>query len=348
MGSYRLVRVDRFTERTDQVLPELPRRRVALVALPRHRPPDGARERRGDVGPDVAHVANVAHRPRRRHRTVRKVVVQQHRIVLSPGRGACQELEQHHARGVDVGACVHAMGRRRVGLLRGHVLGRSDDMREALGLHPPGDAEVPEEHPLGRCGPARSTQRLLCLRGHGAEQDVRRLHVPVDDPAGVHRGQTAGELDAERRDLGDGERRAGLLREAHPVLEAAAVGELHHHVRTPVGELCELVQPHDAVAVEAAQGAGLLDEPPARVLALAPVVREDLQRDQVLEVLVVRQPHGRERSAAERALQPVPADPAIERHRTIMPAPRGSWGRSRKERRLKAPTSASDTKREDP
>src|SRR5262249_9391397 len=80
----------------------------------------------------------------------------------------------------------------------------------------------------------------------------------------------------------------------------------------------QLVDADDAVRVQTAHRARLLNEAPARVLVPTPVVREDLERDETVELLVVREPNRRERAVAERPFEAEPFDPLICRHRIII------------------------------
>ena len=80
--------------------------------------------------------------------------------------------------------------------------------------------------------------------------------------------------------------------------ERALVGVGHHEVRRAV-LLADVVDPHDVVAVGAAQDPGLLEEPLADVDALRPVLGERLHGDVGAELVVAVEPHRREAAHPE-------------------------------------------------
>ena len=77
------------------------------------------------------------------------------------------------------------------------------------------------------------------------------------------------------------------------------------------------MHPNDAVGIELPEDPRFLDEPPAHVCVIAPVVREDLDGDLGPEQLIAAPVHGRERAAAQRGVDPVATDPI--RHRRAPP-----------------------------
>ena len=102
------------------------------------------------------------------------------------------------------------------GLLRGAVSDRADERardREALEVARRGETEV------GEPGPAL-----------GVDEDVRGLHVPVNDPLGVDRPERARHVADRARRLERVELRL-LLEDG---LEARAVDVVEDHVGTPV------------------------------------------------------------------------------------------------------------------
>ena len=152
--------------------------RAVAVALSRvlgqRHPDDLAQPRRNLVG-------------ERRGRLLEVADAELHGGAGLEGGLAREHLVQHHPGAVDV-----AGGRQRPAprLLGGHVARGAAEQRRALsgvGLADAGHAEVPHLHTSG-----------------AVEQDVGRLDVAVDDPAGVGAAQRAAQL------LGD----AGCLREA--------------------------------------------------------------------------------------------------------------------------------------
>ena len=107
------------------------------------------------------------------------------RLVVGPERRlAAERLVEHGPEGVDVGAGVD---RAALDLLRGQVLHRAEQLRRAgqVGLvEDLGDAEVGDEDPA--------------VVG---QQDVRRLHVAVDDARLVGAREGGGDLGADVHDL---------------------------------------------------------------------------------------------------------------------------------------------------
>ena len=143
-------------------------------------------------------------------------------------------------------------------------------------------------------------------RSFGADEDVRRLHVAVDEPARVRRVERGGDLrdDAERAahrqpSLGDEQR-----------LQVAAVDVLHRDVEHVVG-LARVVDGDDARVVERRGEPRLAQEPLAEV-GLAERRGEELQRGGASEPNVLGAVDDARPAFADRLDQPVPADLGVD------------------------------------
>jgi hypothetical protein len=133
---------------------------------------------------------------------------------------SCQQLEQDHPRRVDVRPRVHAF---RLGLLGGHVRGRSED-------------DPDERRILGRARRARALEELrhpkvenpdvIGLAGQRLQEDVRGREIAVNDPLAVGEVQPAQRLadDVERAP-----RRHGPF--VDQIRQRLPLEELHHQVR---------------------------------------------------------------------------------------------------------------------
>jgi hypothetical protein len=135
----------------------------------------------------------------------------------------------------------------------------------------------------------------------------------VQDAAGVQVLEAA-------TDLGDDPHRLGDLQGTglDPVGEGAAVGVREHHERAAVVGLPDVVDADDVQRVDLAQEASLGQEAAPDVVVLDPVVGQDLDRDLGVQLLVPRQPDGRETTGTHPADQGVPADPRWLVHGAIM------------------------------
>lgn len=178
------------------------------------------------------------------------------------------------------------------GPFRGDVGGRADehagrgDRRVALDL---GDAEVGEHDPLGV----------------GLHQDVRRLHVTVQDALAVRRTQHVEDGQPDLR---------GPPRLQQAVLpdelgERLALDEFHHDPR-PVVLLDHVEDRHRAVVADPRDRLGLAQRPrdqPA-LLVLVDVRREPqlLDGDRPAQRFVLGPPHRAHATTAEHLPQPVP------------------------------------------
>ena len=150
------------------------------------------------------------------------------------GQAPGEHFVKHHAQAVDVGAAVDAVGRAGR-LLRRHVVRSAGDdallSAARLGLAE-GQAEV-HEH---RCAV-------------GAEEDVRRLDVAVDDESGVRVGERVGHGGRDPGGL-----RPGRAVVAQPPAEVGAVEVIGDDVDLPLVH-AHVVDRHDA-------GVAQLGEPP--------------------------------------------------------------------------------------
>ncbi len=201
--------------------------------------------------------------------------------------GAREHLVEDDADGVEVGPRVDGAAER---LLGGEVLHRPD---EPLGLRGarvapfpvPGEAEVAELH-----------------RAVAAEEDVRGLHVAVNDAEAVEVGEGAEDLAGEPDGFLRLERRAG---EALP--ESLPLDELHRQ-EDGLARLADVVDADEARAVGVAGDGDLAAEALQRALR-HPVVAEDLQSDEALQVAVPRRvDRGRAAGAEDGADLVAPAD----------------------------------------
>ncbi len=181
-----------------------------------------------------------------------------------------QALDQHAAQRVDVGPAVHRLA---PDLLGRHVI---DGPHELAGLgqrgpvrHSPDQPEVGQVHVLG--------PRCLAL----GQQDVRRLHVAVDQPAVVGRVQRARHLcdDRRRPDRVDGPELADERAEVGP-LDVA-----HGDEQLAVG-LAGLVDGDDVRVFERCRGLRLADEPLTEAGILGELGGQDLEGDPPFQPVV--------------------------------------------------------------
>ena len=171
-----------------------------------------------------------------------------------------------------------------------------------------GQAEVADHHAFVPIEQARPERRRLgdpAAAGPGDDQEVRGLHVPVDDAGFVQRSQPLRQrpddrLEAVRVD-------AGTVRQ--PVVQRAAAGELHDQVRATVVELTDVVHRDHERAVDAAEELGLPHEagPGVRVHGVAGI--EDLDRGVTVERVVVGLDDRREPALAQHRPDVVATDP---------------------------------------
>ena len=144
----------------------------------------------------------------------------------------------------------------------------------------------------------------ILTRSSRVEEDVRRLQVAVHEPALVRMCEAGRHLGRDAQRLAVGQ----PLSVAKAVLERAVRQVLEHHVRPAVG-LAVVVERADVRMRERCDRASL-------TLEAGPVGarREHLHGDPPLELVVVREPDGAHRAAAERLEQPVAAGDRLPRH----------------------------------
>ncbi|MNP05641.1 hypothetical protein D3C76_975960 [compost metagenome] len=207
------------------------------------------------------------------------------RIGAAVGQLAGEDFVEHHAEGIEVGAAVDLLAAR---LLRAHVAGRADG-ETGLGelgaiLQGLGDAEVREHR-----------------RAIGAEQDVGRFHIPVDQALG----------------MGIAERRSDLAQPEDALLRRHALGDalferavgqvLHGHV-VVAADMADVMDGDRVRMAEPRQGLALAQ----KAFAEAPVGGQgrghDLQRHLALQRALGRQIDGGHRALAELSLDLVPGN----------------------------------------
>jgi hypothetical protein len=189
-----------------------------------------------------------------------------------------------------------------LGLLRGDERRRPGDHREPRRhLHRLAEAEV------GHHGPDAPVD---C-----PEEHVGGLEVAVQHASLVQRLQPGADLADHLEHL-----RGPQPVDLEPVGESPLVGVRHHQVGPPVVELAGVVHRHDVRRLHPAQEAPLLEEPLPHGQVLAPVLGEHLDRDGRVEVLVVRQPDGRERARADASAHGVATETSGHGHDGIITA----------------------------
>ncbi|MFO0758901.1 MAG: sigma 54-interacting transcriptional regulator [Byssovorax sp.] len=226
-----------------------------------------------------------------------------HRRHMVAGEDHCaaQRLVEHAAEGEEVGALVEIV--LPLGLLRGHVAGRSDRgarRGERSRAAQAGDAEI-EDPRVGRIA--------------ACEQEVLGFDVPVEDAARVGPGERVGDGDAEAHRLVDRERAAAeARREVFPVEPLHGKKWLAVRGR-PVGEVA-----HDPRVIEPGEQARLARE----ALLLRGAVHH-LERDPVARHEVgarVDRPHPA-RPGGPLDLEAI-GDPIPGAHAAIVPESTGS------------------------
>ena len=194
------------------------------------------------------------------------------RIVLgeAPVSISEQDLPEREQVGPSVEAAVDP--ELRVLLLGRHVERRPREQRELAQL------DRDREPIRGRHGPDPEVGdlRLAVL----VEEDVRGLHVPVDDARLVREGERSEHGGRDRADALDGETPARACIEE--VVEAPLLAVLEHHVGDRRVEL-DVLDADDRGVLESRRELGFAEEPVAH---LAP---RDLERDLAPDLLVLRE-----------------------------------------------------------
>jgi hypothetical protein len=214
---------------------------------------------------------------------------------------ADQALVEEAGKRVDIGAAVD------VGpsdLLWRDVVDRSDDVAWV------------GETAVRRAGAEPEVREVaMLLAGAPRQEDVRRLHVAMHEPALVCGVEGARDLaDEDEGSLG-GERALS----AKQRLEVSACDVPHGYVEEPTG-LTRLVHGDDVGVVERSGELRLSQESPAEPLVFRKLRREELQRNLSIQPGVVGEVHDAHAAAAEHAFDAVArelgADPVLgcDRH----------------------------------
>ena len=134
----------------------------------------------------------------------------------------------------------------------------------------------------------------LVLGVDGAEQHVGRLDVAMEHAALVEGVQPRPDLPHHLAGLRHGQ---SLVLE--PIGQRALVGVRHHQVGPVVLQRPRVVHGDDVRGLHLAEEAALLEEALADVGVLGPVLREHLDRNRGVELLVISEPDGREAAGAD-------------------------------------------------
>lgn len=208
--------------------------------------------------------------------------------------------------------------------LHGRVQRRAEreDVRRGRGILPPrhlgrevggGTGEKPGRRHRDVADRPRDAE-IGDLHGAVADQQVRRLHVPVHDPGGMRGGQRGGGLRADvghlmRRQRAPARDLGGQTRRGHVLHHQPRLAVLLGHIED--GDGVRMVQPGGDAAL--AHGTLL------RILRLLPGEtrrqQQLLDRDHPLQSLVGGAPHHAHRAGADPLGQPIPSsDQPVRRH----------------------------------
>ena len=216
------------------------------------------------------------------------------RAVAAEGAPAAEGLVEEGARGEEVRARVDGVAE---DLLGGHVARRSHDE--------PGRRELAarvrvEGRRLGRLVGEAEVHEPAAVRG---EEEVRGLHVAVDDAGIVQRGEPLEEVE------GEVERLAGRQGPAVQARRERLAGqELHDDERLAV-VLSDLVDRAQVRVAHPRRRARLAQEAPPRRVVRA---LQHLQRDLAPQLLVLGEVHPAHAALADEADDAVAPDPAAE------------------------------------
>jgi hypothetical protein len=133
-----------------------------------------------------------------------------------------------------------------------------------------------------------------------AQQQVPWRDVTVDDVVGVQHIQRTAHLGAEPQ------RRYRVDALLAQVLQGAAVDVVHDEVRSPVIEGADVVHLHQTAIMDPAHDARLGEEAIADIGITGPVIGEHLDSHGHVQVVVMAEPHRRERPRADARYQPIP------------------------------------------
>ncbi len=255
----------------------------AVVPILLERPDADLGERIGDppVGSDLPWIGDgVVDVPE--HDLRRRLVVE--------GELVGEQLEEHHTEGVDVTASVDLLSAR---LLGRHVVG--------------GAADQPRSGDRGRvvADDGRETEvddlDQVVAGVEPPEDDVLRLHVPVNDVERVRFVERLEDADQQLADPWEGQ--WPLL--VHDEGEVLALQELHREIEDPVVGATE-VDDADAVrVVQPAGGASLAVEASDRLLVAEQVRVDDLDRDGAAQRALLRAVHATHATDAHQLLNEV-------------------------------------------
>ena len=167
-----------------------------------------------------------------------------------------------------------------------------------------------------RCFVSPKSARYACGKPPGLrralEEDVRGLHVPVQQTAGVRGVERAADL-PHHRERPRHRERAFALEELLEVALDVAHGDVEDAVL-----VARVVDRDDVRVVERRGGPRLAHEPLAEALVVCELLGQELQRDLVPEAGVLGAIDDAHPAAAEQRLDPVPgelgADPRHNRH----------------------------------
>ena len=240
LGEVRRVRGHSPRQNALDVIDQLLRARVSLVAFLCHCFPDDSGRAFGQLGAGVAKVRRRLGQVLRHHLGLRAAAIRR-----QPG----EQVIQHRAERIDVGPSVelglaaHLLGR--------YVVGRAErrpDLRHAA---------------VGALGLARQPEVRQLDRAVGRDENVVRLHVAVDQPGLVRAIERAGNI---ARDL-EGVPLRELAFRRQDVPQRVAVDELHREVVVAVG-LAGVDPLDDVDVVELGRGMGLAQEAREVILIL--------------------------------------------------------------------------------
>ena len=273
--------------------------RVAILLRLGHRARDHGVEPGGEVGP-------LRGQPRRRLDEVR---VDERRLGRRLERRlAAEALVEHAAERVEVGAAVDRLA---LELLGGGVLERADEearLRQTRRGHLLRDPEVAQVDALRR------------LR----DEDVRRLDVPVDEPAVVRRVERARDLLQQVERLPEPERPLLLQQRAQVDALDVAHGDVEEAVR-----LARVVDRDDVRVVERGGDLRLADEALAEGVVAGQRRRHQLERDLPPQLHVLGLVDDAHAAAADHVRDPVAGElracghvPAhVRAHAACLPGP---------------------------
>ena len=200
---------------------------------------------------------------------------------------------KHAAEAEEVRAMIDGLA---VGLFGGHVERRAGDepgAREPHIFEAAGQAEVGQFHAVADF----------------FDQDVARLDVAVDEPAGVGGREPGGGLLPELRHIHGRE----LAHALQPLFQRFAHHQLHHEIRQARRVIfIHLINGDEVIVRDRCGSAGLAAEPLPRHVVIRQLRVEHLHRYVSLQVRIVALQHDAHPTAADDALDVEDAEPADE------------------------------------